>query len=578
EQWTKFARSGTPSDIDFVCWGPYDSLDNICLDGLYPKDIQDHSYSISSVEYCNLTDTKVGEIYLLLVTNFSKDPGFISIDETSGSVATTDCDIFFTLGDNKKICDNDSVELSFPNKDFLIETLISRNKPGGGTESVPFSEISWLRSEIGASSYDLIPGAKGVSYTATKGGDYMAEFKNNSTGDSAKQYVGVRLYDLEISQEELFLCGSKNIEIDYDLLEYKIKLKDNRSKIEIELYMSESDANSKINKIESIKISDDSEIWVGIENTLGGCYGVEKIKLTILGPPISNLPENIFTCDINRDGSEILYLDSLQSYYENFSEDDMEVSYYTTEDDAINEVSSISGEYKSGGKKKIWVRLSNSRSGCYDISSFYFVVSGSPLTLDLIDFSSCRDDNGIAFFDFTRNSNLIKISEPNTNITYHLSREDAEVFTGIIPEIYYSSISSTIWCRINSEDNKDCYSINFFEIRVFYSPNSVSISDIHSCDYEGLGKAEFNFADQRKSIFDQEELDVKVSFHLSLEDADSSKNSLYDVYEATNSDVYTRIESIYNKSCYIIQEFKIVVEEFEINKKIADMNLCNENN
>ena len=256
----------------------------------------------------------------------------------------------------------------------------------------------------------------------------------------------------------------------------------------------------------------------------------------------------------------------------------MEVSYYTTEDDAINEVSSISGEYKSGGKKKIWVRLSNSRSGCYDISSFYFVVSGSPLTLDLIDFSSCRDDNGIAFFDFTRNSNLIKISEPNTNITYHLSREDAEVFTGIIPEIYYSSISSTIWCRINSEDNNECYSLSFFEIRVFDSPNSVSISDIHSCDYEGLGKAEFNFADQRQSIFDQEELDVKVSFHLSLEDADSSKNSLYDVYEATNSDVYTRIESIYNKSCYIIQEFKIVVEEFEINKKIADMNLCNENN
>ncbi|NQX81213.1 MAG: hypothetical protein HRT66_04350, partial [Flavobacteriaceae bacterium] len=410
--------SGTVLDVDFVCWGPYNSLEGICLDGLYPKDIKHSSYSMSGVEFCNLTNTKVGEIYLLLVTNYKEEKGFISIEETSNSDAATDCDVFFTLGDNKKICDNDSVELSFPNKDFLIETLISVNKPGGGTEIVAFSEITWLRSEIGESSYSIIPGAKGISYTAIEGGDYKAKFENNSSGKTESQYVGVRLYDLEISQKEFFLCGSKNVETEYDLSEYKNKLKDNRYEIEIELYMSESDANSENNKIESIKLSNDSEIWVGIENKSGGCYRVEKIKLTVLGPPISNLPENIFTCDINRDGSETLSLDSLQSYYENFSEDDMEVSYYTTEDEAINGGTSIPREYKSGGKKKIWVRLSNSRSKCYDITSFYFVVSGSPLTLELIDFSSCRDDNGIAFFDFTRNSNLIKISEPNTNITY----------------------------------------------------------------------------------------------------------------------------------------------------------------
>ena len=107
-----------PHDVDFICWGPFTSLTEACATGLtgtcgtgkpgnpsccnnnsagctnfYPRgNITDCSYSGSNQETCNILNAQVGEIYILLLTNFSQQPGTITFSQTGGT-GVTNCNI-----------------------------------------------------------------------------------------------------------------------------------------------------------------------------------------------------------------------------------------------------------------------------------------------------------------------------------------------------------------------------------------------------------------------------------------------------------------------------------------------------
>ncbi|MFP4846511.1 T9SS type A sorting domain-containing protein [Winogradskyella sp. PE311] len=112
-------------DVDFVLWGPFDSVDDACVDILiedcptcpnnttnpnfYPfGNIMDCSYSSAFVENLTIEDAQYGEVYLLLVTNFSGNPGTISIEQTNlneeGSGSLT-AQLEVDLGPDLNICE-----------------------------------------------------------------------------------------------------------------------------------------------------------------------------------------------------------------------------------------------------------------------------------------------------------------------------------------------------------------------------------------------------------------------------------------------------------------------------------------
>lgn len=74
-------------DIDFIIWGPFTSASTACSSGLTGVDV-DCSYSSSANETGNIPSAVIGEVYVLLITNYSNQPTTISLAQTGGTGAT----------------------------------------------------------------------------------------------------------------------------------------------------------------------------------------------------------------------------------------------------------------------------------------------------------------------------------------------------------------------------------------------------------------------------------------------------------------------------------------------------------
>ena len=89
------STSGAPIDVDFALWGPFNTtnLATICnsLSGVVgstfpgPCNLVDSSFSGTANETIHIPNAINGEIYLLLVTNFSRNAGTYSINQTNAA-------------------------------------------------------------------------------------------------------------------------------------------------------------------------------------------------------------------------------------------------------------------------------------------------------------------------------------------------------------------------------------------------------------------------------------------------------------------------------------------------------------
>lgn len=100
---------GDDLDVDFVCWGPFSSIHDIC--NLSCSNMVDASYSASSDEHCYINNAQAGQYYTLLLTNYSDEEGHYTFT-TTGSGATN-CDIMPPVVDNNgPYCVGETIELT----------------------------------------------------------------------------------------------------------------------------------------------------------------------------------------------------------------------------------------------------------------------------------------------------------------------------------------------------------------------------------------------------------------------------------------------------------------------------------
>lgn len=81
------------SDVDYAIWGPFTNLANAisnCNTYAVPADC---SYSPSPIEQATVNGVTVGQVYVLLVTNFANTVQTININEAGSNTASTNCGI-----------------------------------------------------------------------------------------------------------------------------------------------------------------------------------------------------------------------------------------------------------------------------------------------------------------------------------------------------------------------------------------------------------------------------------------------------------------------------------------------------
>jgi uncharacterized repeat protein (TIGR01451 family) len=75
---------GNGIDVDFICWGPFTSTVSSCNSAFLNTQYQVAcSYSASATESFTIPNAQPGQYYILMVTNFSNQPGLITITHTN---------------------------------------------------------------------------------------------------------------------------------------------------------------------------------------------------------------------------------------------------------------------------------------------------------------------------------------------------------------------------------------------------------------------------------------------------------------------------------------------------------------
>ena len=221
-------------------------------------------------------------------------------------------------------------------------------------------------------------------------------------------------------------------------------------------------------------ISNEQSIYVRIENILNtGCY--TDLEFTIRVNPLPEIqPSVVFkNCDEDGvpDGFTNFNLNELDEIITSENLNDFTTTYHLSVVDAETGTGVLNPlPFNNQTASVIYGRVENNITGCFNISAITLEVSTTVLSPSFIqEISHCDDDavpDGLHEFDLTSVSqNFIDQFPSGQNLTVHYfkSLSDAQLEENEItnPANYINDLpfSETLYVRVESEDNGECFGI-----------------------------------------------------------------------------------------------------------------------
>lgn len=208
--------TGTPLDVDFIAWGPFDNASDACKNLSLDTQI-DCSFSPEPTEKFNITNAKIGDVYIVLITNFNGEKGFISLGQTNSGdfgSGSTNCDI--VLQNQVTICENEKTELQ--------------------ASDLQADQYQWLRFNEGTGEYEPIEGEESASLTISEPGLYEVLIIKGTERISEEinvKYIPEPEHNLPSkvsldSEEEKILDASAINQSEYNTINYRWFLNGNQ--------------------------------------------------------------------------------------------------------------------------------------------------------------------------------------------------------------------------------------------------------------------------------------------------------------------------------------------------------------
>ena len=579
--------SGSGTDVDFILWGPFNNLTNIC-NQLNTSTEVDCSYSAASIENVSVPASTTGQLYVLLIDNFSGTPGNIAVTQIGGS-GTTNCDFLSSV----KIKNTDNSDV----------TVLDYCKP---------------------STKDIVAS---IDVSAFPGN--LADLRFNYTWFRDGIQIGVPTLNSTLSTNTITTSDTgiyKVVITAYDVV-------GNPSQLNPVPTPSEAEVNFKFHIIPDVTLVNTNTVCLNTSPTLNALinnsslmnnaidvlsyewyFNNVKIAGATLSSFVPTLPGNYFVRVFNAPCSSIdsntINIIANPNVVINSNQTICEGSSYTilsnNSNSAINSAVSYLW-FKDGVSTGVTTPnyVVNSSNQALNSTSTYYVVTTEqaicsqisnnvnitlnalpiintvPVTLEQCDYVNNTLD-GIAETNLNQVYNSLTFSASGLTLYFY---SDAAL-TNLIPNPnnYINTTSpfnQTIYVKaINENVVPNCPSLGTGVINLIINPTSVAnYPDILAvCPELNNNYGFIDFNSQRiliKNTYFPSSV-VAISFHLNTSDASTGLNELTNISQLPigTTLIYTRVISTTTNKCEGIGTFNVVVKTPPIQTPITNENIC----
>ncbi len=259
------------------------------------------------------------------------------------------------------------------------------------------------------------------------------------------------------------------------------------------------------------------------------------------------------------------------------------ISYHYSENEANSNQNTITAPIQnSTNPQQIFIRIEDTDNGCLAYTSFNLVVNPLPEIVNPTPLNVCDDNinDGITTIDLTIKNEEIINNEPNLNISYHPSENDANNNQNqIISPYINSSPSETIYVRVENMLT-GCVSTTSLNINVLENPQlPVDFIQIDACDQDHDGFASYDLEDAVNEIT-QGLSGMDTSLHLTSNDALTGNNPIgnIDSFENNVPDVQTIFVRVENGAtgCVSIASIELHTNLLLTGTQIHDFRRCDD--
>ncbi|MGB0186030.1 MAG: T9SS type B sorting domain-containing protein, partial [Flavobacteriaceae bacterium] len=295
------------------------------------------------------------------------------------------------------------------------------------------------------------------------------------------------------------------------------------------------------------------------------CYSTMPLDLVVDPLPVPELATLPSQCDDDTDGLQTFDMSGVAAQVIG-AQTDMVVSYHLTRADAEGNTGALGNSITTTTPdiQTIYIRLENTLTNCYAISTIDLVVDPLPIIAPLTPFVLCDDTNAGNLeeeFDLST-KDLEIINGQDASVSYHATATDAQNNTAPLPTLYTSG-SQTIF--VGLEDNTTgCRSVAELELTVDPLPTTTTMTPLSECDDDADGVTQFMLTDKDTEALGGQ-TGVTVSYHATQSDAENNTAALISPYSNTVDDlqqIFIRLTG--DTNCYSTMPLDLVVDPLPV--------------
>lgn len=568
---------GIPSDVDFVLWGPFNDLNNICSQLDISNEV-DCSWSNSGVENVSLPNAVAGQIYILLVDNYSNTPGEITITQTGGT-GSSDCS-FLSSVKIKDNTGNDITQLNYcrPATKDLVATVDITDFPGNAADlrfNYKWYKDGVLISTITASTSStntLTVSDSGIYKVETTAYDSTDPSVNQSTLKVSNADIQLKFFtapDMTLQNTNTQCLSSNPV----------LQTVDNNTVVQAytyEWFRNGAAVTGAIGSTFTPTLA--GNYFARISND--GCSPVDSNAIVIYESPQVTISDNQTICE-----NDTYQITSVIPNNANLTN----VTYQWYKDGnviagATSSTYTVSLANQNAGTTASYVLEVTEQALCKTASNAVSItinakprLNTAPVVLQQCDYISPNND-GIAIMDLAQAYNSITNGTTGLTLSYFLDPALTQPVT--TPNLFTNTtpFAQTIYVTgIDPTQTPICTS-NVATINLVINPTSVAAySDMASvCPQLNTNYGLVDFDSQRTIIKNRffPTINVEIAFYINETDASIEQNELTNSSQIPVgvSTIYTRIET--NNNCDGIGTFKVEVYSSPAQNAITPINAC----